>query len=101
MNDEKKRGEVQDKALNNVVGGDKNASTGLYWSGDEPLYRVGQRVRIRTAPYYDVTEYHNVEITAVGGKTGGTIFKEFVYTVLYDNGKTESDIYESQVVEVL
>lgn len=101
MTDEKKPYEVQEKELNDVSGGDKYAATAFYRSGDKPAYEVGQRVKIRTAPYYDVTEYHNVTITAVGGKTGGKIMKEFVYTVRYDNGKIEGDIYESQIEKIL
>lgn len=41
MTDEKKPGEMQEKALNNVAGGDWNASSAFYRSGYKPVYEVG------------------------------------------------------------
>ena len=86
-----------EEQLTDVTGGNADAASGFYWSGKNPKFYQGQRVIVRTAPLYDVTEYHKAVITKVGGKTGGHILKEFVYTVRYDNGTTEDDIYESQL----
>lgn len=99
MSDNKKIDEknVKEEDLSNVSGGGWWSSDKSYASGDEPEFKVGDRVMVVTKDWlgYGTSKYGYV--TKILSKSAN-VRSEFRYEVKYDDGTTESDIFESQMM---
>ncbi|MGN1103612.1 MAG: hypothetical protein ACI4QI_01930 [Candidatus Coproplasma sp.] len=96
--------ELLDEELGNVSGGGRFLADSYYSSGDTPLFSVGEKVRYLRCTYQVWFNHpENAVIVDIdkdkNGKyeKSGLIFTEFTYTIRYDDGEIEEDVYESQL----
>lgn len=96
MSDDKKK-ELNEKELDDVSGGGWWSSNRSYKSGSEPVFTVGEHVVVREVNLTNSTYRHAV-ILEVQSKSFN-VYSEFRYKVQYDDdGSTESDVFESQML---
>ena len=110
---ETKNEKLTDQQLENVAGGAIKVYTdndSKYESGDTPKYKVGQRLNIEAD--FSHTRIPCEVLSVSNSKTGGWIYKEFVYSVVILPfrhsfrpkfealiGKVYDDVYESCLFE--
>lgn len=91
-----KNHELKDEELNDVNGGGWWDADNDYESEDTPRYSVGEAVTYRVN-HWSSQEYIKGKIIKVNGKSG-MWNREFTYEVQNNSdGKTETDVYESQI----
>ena len=100
MADEIKNNELDDEVLDSVSGGGWFSGYGGYKSGSQPAFHVGEHVIINKS-YYVVVGISDVRygatITSVSKCKNGS--DQYTYSIKYDDGDTEDNIYESQMFE--
>lgn len=98
MSDEKKK-ELSNEEVGEVSGGGWWSSTKGYKSGSEPLFKVGERVGVSSEDFLMFSKgyYKKGKITKVLSKSSN-VNSEYRYEVQYDDGTTESDVFESQMI---
>ena len=100
MADEIKNNELDDEVLDSVSGGGWFSSEGYYKSGSQPAFHVGDRVIVNKS-YYVVVGIADMryyaEIKSVSECKNGS--GQYTYSIKYDDGDTEDNIYESQMFE--
>lgn len=94
MTDELKKNELNEKQLKDVSGGGWGRAKWGYSSGKTPRFSVGQRVKVD----HNFFEHTSGVITDIDKDMSGLINEEFTYTVRFDDGKSESNVYESQML---
>lgn len=104
MTEKIQKEEIFEETLEQVSGGSWANSDSDYASGSTPRYSMGQTVyrSLSQAQRQGNHPDRGVIIDITKDKNGnykksGLINKEFTYTVRYDNGEVEDDIYESQL----
>lgn len=88
--------ELTEEELKSINGGGWWSASGLYESGDNYAFAIGERVIVRISYLYTERFYEATIIKQLS--KSHNVLSEWRYEVRYDDGSTEGDIFESQMV---
>lgn len=99
MSEEKKQAEMKEEDLKDVNGGGWWSSIKGYKSGDTPLFKVGEKVAVKSDMVFcfGSNSYKKGTIKSIQSKSSN-VNSEYRYEVQYEDGTTETDVFESQML---